>query len=407
MKAKILLAILPLAAIFSCQKMNDLHDKYLVNGEDIYICKPTECVAQAGYEKIKITYKYSDVRTGKISVTWRGGSILEDVPENSLGEECVLMLEDLPEDTYTLSVKMWSADETFYSVPIELQVTTFGEYYVSGLQNAKVLAAYYLEEDQALFLNWRPSFGSTSCEIYYTDCDGKDQVVPLPSDATFTNIPNIDINKSVSYCSYFHPASSFEEFSTTKNEIKVESLRASSVGGYADKSRFARWNPEWLPYADDYEGRWKIENLWDGFSSEPGFAALGADEFTFDTGQLIKAGEIVFHQRANRRYLYCGSHPKTFSVYGSISGQVGQSLGSWGLVGHFVSSDPGHETGYQNCATEDDLAALNEAGEKFVLEDSSVPFRYLRFVCESRWAIDGADLMFTEIDIKGSTYAID
>lgn len=123
-----------------------------------------------------------------------------------------------------------------------------------------------------------------------------------------------------------------------------------------------------------------MEKMWDGLVDLGIFASRNTATipqwFTFDLKTSVVISRFKVHQRSSP-YHYVGASVKTFELYGSNAPASDGSWGSWTLLGKFKSFKPsGLPLGQVG---PDDYTYAFTNGEDFEMEDTPLPFRYLRF----------------------------
>lgn len=172
-----------LAGFVSCDKMNDLHDIYLQQGEKIYLSRANDVTILPGNQRAKILFTNQDPKARSLVVYWRAktDSLVFSIPENSVGQELEIMLPDLPEDFLTFEFVAKSADGKSKSLPTELSARIYGDRYRASLNNRLTESASYLETAYELDILWREAFeGAAKIEIRYNGTDNNIRTREVP-----------------------------------------------------------------------------------------------------------------------------------------------------------------------------------------------------------------------------------
>lgn len=169
-----------------------------------------------------------------------------------------------------------------------------------------------------------------------------------------------------------------------------------------DKSKFAKWNPTGIPYADLASEGWTILRLWDDKITDPGFSMPVATtfpaNFTFDMGQTATLSRFKLHQRQSTNTLYSYGNPKKFEVWGSPTADVNQNFSTWIKLGEFESYKP---SGLPSGETSDeDLQYAHVNGEDYEFEIGLPAVRYIRFVVNVTWG--GNNPQLNELSFYGN-----
>ena len=172
-----------LAGLISCDKMNDLHDKYLQQGEKIYLSRANDITILPGNQRAKILFTNQDPKAHSLVVYWRAktDSLVFSIPENNVGQELEIMLPNLPEDFLTFEFVVKSADGKSKSLPTELSARIYGDRYRESLNNRLTESASYLETAYELNILWREAFeGAAKIEIRYNGTDNNIRTREVP-----------------------------------------------------------------------------------------------------------------------------------------------------------------------------------------------------------------------------------
>lgn len=125
----------------SCSKMNDLHDKYLREGETIYLAKMDSLALHSGRHRILVEYWISDPKAKKCKVEWDLGekSAIFDV-EKTAGKENPgsFYIENLDETTISFDFTLLTAAMEYPSLKTSAAVTVYGDRYVSTLMGPTI-----------------------------------------------------------------------------------------------------------------------------------------------------------------------------------------------------------------------------------------------------------------------------
>src|SRR5690606_8665302 len=108
--------------LFSCDRMNDLHDEYLKRGEITYLSRIDEVKIHPGDKRAELLFVNKDPKAKTMTVYWRSrtDSVVYTIPDNSVGQELKVLLPDLPEDFLTFELVTTSADGDSKSLSTEL-----------------------------------------------------------------------------------------------------------------------------------------------------------------------------------------------------------------------------------------------------------------------------------------------
>ena len=90
---KIIVLILGLFFFMSCENMEDVHKKYIADGEIIYRVKPTTIKSYSGYNQAKLTWNLVCPKLVTQCRIEENNSLLAELPvvyEDTVRMECIL-----------------------------------------------------------------------------------------------------------------------------------------------------------------------------------------------------------------------------------------------------------------------------------------------------------------------------
>lgn len=186
----------------SCEKMEEVHQKYIPNGETIYRVKPSNIVAYSGNKRTKLQWELSYPNLVTKCEIKEGDKLLAEIPVtyNDL-VKLEHTLTDLEEKTYTLS--LYSRDDYGNSsIKSNIVVEIFGEKYLKTLKTTTSINTVWRRVDNTqtayISLSERLSSKIISTAINYKDVDGNKQTVMVDAANTSVEIENVATD------SYFH-----------------------------------------------------------------------------------------------------------------------------------------------------------------------------------------------------------
>lgn len=201
MKIYISLLISYFFLMVSCVKMEEVHQKYIPDGETIYRVKPRNVIAYSGNNRAKLTWQlFYPTLVTKCEVRDKD-SVLVEIPveyKDSLNLECIL--SDLSEKTYTFS--LYSLDtEGNSSIKNDVVVEVFGEKYLNTLKTTTSLKSVWRRTDnkKVALISLSESISSkiAGTTIFYKSISGKEDSILVKN-----GIPRIEI-QGVATDSYF------------------------------------------------------------------------------------------------------------------------------------------------------------------------------------------------------------
>ena len=151
----VLLIVSLLMVLPACSKMNDLHDKYLKEGEKIYLAKMDSLALHTGRHRVLVEYWISDPKAKKCQVEWDLGekSAVFDV-EKTNGKENPgsFIIENLDETTVSFDFTLLTEQMEYPSLKTSAAVTVYGDRYVSTLMGPTIKSIAYANEKITLTL---------------------------------------------------------------------------------------------------------------------------------------------------------------------------------------------------------------------------------------------------------------
>ena len=196
-----LTGIVSVICLLSCDDNNSLHQKYIDQGETIYVGKVDSVKVFPGNNRVKCTWELkTDPRIVKTEIAWSDDAFVA-VPVNR-STSGVLQMEtviDIPEGIYQLRF-LNRNNEGDRSLAVEQTVEVYGERYVNALRNRTVLAI--------------ATSDSTECEVSWSIAE------------------NTAVYTSVRYVDFSVPDTPVER------EIRVENneMKTQLVGAEPNKS---------------------------------------------------------------------------------------------------------------------------------------------------------------------------
>lgn len=381
-------------ALSSCKKIDHTYQEYVGGGEIVYASKADSVMTYPGNNRLLLTWwKGTDPKVSLARIYSNGKLVIEQaIVSGAVGQRQEILLEDMPEGTYSLDVITVDKDGNT-SVKVTVPGTTYGERYEATLQTRRIEEAVY--RDGKLYINWyAPTPDAVATEIIYTDIHGASIVVNTPYDAGHTVLDNYEPRSPLKYRTLFMPDSNaIDTFYSEYTDIPVEYL--------LDKTKFKRWNTTDFPYTEyNFGSIYNIERLWDDVYTGYGYIYLETEplprSFTFDMGQLARIERIRLSPNWESQ-LYRNGNIKKAEIWGSATPDVSTDFATWTYLGTLESVKPsGLPLGQ---TTAEDLAYA-KAGEDFRLGDNLPPVRYIRFVVQDTWS-GSISMHITELTFWG------
>jgi hypothetical protein len=201
-----IMILLALSAFAACDGMMDTHKEFIESGELIYAPKMDSLSFIAGQGRIRFgfwLYNAPNVKTVDVYWNSRQDSLLIPVTASAERDAFSVMLNNLPEQSYTFDVRttdnfghksLWSTDFG----------NSYGEVYESTLANRRVREVKLTDKGGELVW-FAGGDGLVRVEVRYTTKSGATVTVLTPADATSTLCPDAKGGSTFSYRSLFIP----------------------------------------------------------------------------------------------------------------------------------------------------------------------------------------------------------
>ena len=228
MKTKYLfIASALLLACLACSKMNDNIDQYLSQGEITYLARPDSVKLFPGRERFLAQFWVRDPRVNEMRIYWsqKRDSISIPIPETRDKQDPIAVMVDrnITEGDYTLYFVSYDKYGN-HSVSDEQFVNVYGDFFQSTLLPRHDKTKSF--KNNALTIKWGSSFSllEYGVRLFYSDLDGKDQVVTVKKDdmGASTVVSNVDSGKEFSFETVYLPEpTAIDTFYTAKTVIPL------------------------------------------------------------------------------------------------------------------------------------------------------------------------------------------
>ncbi|WP_188749658.1 DUF4998 domain-containing protein [Parapedobacter defluvii] len=389
-KWAILCAIITQLGVMGCDDMNSIHQQYYDFGEGIYTGVVDSLKALSGYKKIRFDWEVNaDPRITKTVIYWnkRTDSVVIDVSRTQSGRiNLSYDLENLDEGTYTFEF-ITQDNQGHFSIPTELVVTVFGEFYIQSLRNRSV-SAITKQLDGTMLIEWEPIASSTVqyVTVNYT-VGGIEQSLRVENDEMQTVLTGLETDDVIGIVTTHLPENALEPLEAPVREYVLPKLERE-----INKSNFAI-----VALAGDntsVNGDRNLARIWDGGTSNPNILhtvenAPGFDfphRFTFDMGVQAELSRFRIWPRTDAG-AFSGHSPRYFEIWATdqLTRPANDEAywasddwkNDWKLVGDHEILKPG---------TTEDQTAEWAAGWEYMVDDDSSRVRYIRLVIKnSNW----------------------
>ncbi|MFW6326704.1 MAG: DUF4998 domain-containing protein [Bacteroidota bacterium] len=239
MKNSILIIILIAFVLWffsGCSDMNDKHDLYLAEGEQIYIGKVDSLKVFPGDNRVKLRFWASDPRCSSVGFYWTpySDSLIVDINKNSPIDSFEVFIggensaKTISEGSYNMKVVTFDEAGNF-SIPFEKTIDVYGEQYRSTLGNKVLSSLEYQDSTGTLSLFFADPLreDDIGIAISYTNREGeaKNLVLPNSEITSPVNISNVDVSEGVSYQTLYLPEpNAIDTFTTNSSDIEISQV---------------------------------------------------------------------------------------------------------------------------------------------------------------------------------------
>jgi len=191
MKKNIILLLLCIAGLLQACTKYDAYKKYLASGPMVYPGKADSLQARTGRYRLMLSWLLiSDPNITRAKVYWNDREDSLDIPiKRGSGIDTIkVIIDKLQEQTYTFDVFTYDKEGN-QSVPSSVSGRVLGTNYEATLINWKVgqsLISPSVSPYSAASVDWNSFYldGLLGTSVSYTDADGADRTVVVPSDTT-------------------------------------------------------------------------------------------------------------------------------------------------------------------------------------------------------------------------------
>lgn len=250
-----ILFVVVLITGFACSDMNDLHDKYLKEGETLYIGKVDSARLFPGNERMLVRYWITDIRAKELQVFWSGktAALTLTIPDHQPEEPVEFMIDPIVEGDHEL-LFFTNDKERNSSVKFEALQSVYGAVYKSTLTNRPVQETLLAGNKLSVLWSGSLSDQETGLNIAYATSAGKDEFLTLKPEALAGPVvlENVDLSKGVRYQTLYLPQpEAIDTFATEMSRIPIIQRINVALNKTVTADSYATSGP-WLPdYAVD------------------------------------------------------------------------------------------------------------------------------------------------------------
>ncbi|SDC37109.1 DUF4998 domain-containing protein [Niabella drilacis] len=188
-KYQLSIGVLLLLLSAACTKIDNSYKDFVVPGGRVYVEKPRNAAAYAGYHKVQIAWvKASDPNVSGAKIYWNNYADSVMITVNPQQDTVRTVINGLLEQYYTFVIQTFDKNGNT-SVPVEITGRSIGDTYLSGLSQRFLQSAFY--RSGTFNAKWGAAAvynGAVGVKIFYTDVAGKAKEKFVPNDETNTII---------------------------------------------------------------------------------------------------------------------------------------------------------------------------------------------------------------------------
>jgi len=210
--------------------MNSLHDKYLEEGEIVYMARFDSLHINPGFRRTEFIYWYSDPKGKNVDVSWAMGEGRFRTPVGLTTPEQPgrFVIEDMEQEgNLNFVIHVYDADFNERSMPFHRTVEVPGKRYVESLNKRLLRVTMYDGDDRSLRLDWIPFVGERSLgtEVTYVTSAGvKVDTIARPG-AIFNNVTelaDVESRSELSYRTLYLPVPNcLDTFATPTSSVEI------------------------------------------------------------------------------------------------------------------------------------------------------------------------------------------
>ncbi len=205
MKIGILISILCIFAVMSCDDMNDLHIDYLNEGETVFAAMVDSISPGGGNNRINLEIFVYTQRIDYIRIYWNAYHDSMDYKIDNPKGVFNVMVGSLPESEYLFQVVSFDKYGN-RSLPFECTASSFGENYRSTLPNRRISSITKNSEGVAV-INWVAiSSEVLSTTVNYRKADGTSASVEVKPDVEKSEISDYTLGSDFTVFTSYRPA---------------------------------------------------------------------------------------------------------------------------------------------------------------------------------------------------------
>ncbi len=207
--------------IFSCEDQNYLHEKYLEDGETVYIGKVDSMIAYPGNYRIKFRWRVgNDPRTTKTVIYWDEREKSVEVPLNAIADSTgklwdETIIENMEENDYVFEFEMQD-EQGNISMSSEITASVLGDLYTENIRKRGVDEIAKLETSE-MEIKWNKV---NNKELIYSvvefEKDGNIVKQQVPNEDNKSYVSGLSTGDTIHIYSCYLPENGLDTFATAK-----------------------------------------------------------------------------------------------------------------------------------------------------------------------------------------------
>lgn len=187
----------------TCDDMYSIHQKYLDEGEQVYLGKPNIVVVQGGLERIQLIWKLTaDPKIEKCCIYWNDREDSLEVPPNYT-DTVMRQIIPLKEGNYVFEMKT-KGKNNLYSLTSTSSGKSYGDEYIALLAN-RILKSQKIDKDGILNIEWGTEDNCVGLELEYTNNSGQKKEASLLGAETVLKLSDFVPGSEFTYRSLYLP----------------------------------------------------------------------------------------------------------------------------------------------------------------------------------------------------------
>ncbi|TKG94996.1 hypothetical protein EYV94_09790 [Puteibacter caeruleilacunae] len=384
MKQYNIILIALVCALFACSEMNDLHQKYLDEGEEIYPARIDTVLTFPGDHRIMLKNVIKvDPNITSCKIYWDNKSDSIELPvERTSGIDTIsTMLTDLIEGSYVFDVYTFDAEGN-RSVKLERSAKVYGDKYKRSLTNRRVSGISSTVPGIAV-IEWKESeSGEVNTTLKYQSVNGSEVEVIVNPDETETVLDDFQYGGEITYHSTYKPLeNAIDVFDAADGKLQLPADFLVDKAGFEFAS---------LP-TDHIGGCWggSIDKLWNNSTAGGDYYHSGCYEngtdgiphhLTINLGASVGLTRVKLNPRTD----CCqGRNPKHIQIWGIDDITDAETT--------LLSTDANWEEesvskGWVKLLDVETPSHWNGSSDAIVLDiPDNVSVKYIRYRCLSTW----------------------